>query len=157
MIKMLETYNHKLETIRTNHETKIDELIELISGLSYQQTTLLQNLQMPTIEISAARDKQMAHSGTSMARPHLFGEGGQSQLKTHKPRLDFSNFDGVEVHKWLYRCNQYFDIKKTEKSKRLKLASYYLRWYNLILALKLYEKFRWSRSNMRGVCRGIMC
>jgi hypothetical protein len=57
MIKMLETYNHKLETIRTNHETKIDELIELISGLSYQQTTLLQNLQMPTIEISAARDK----------------------------------------------------------------------------------------------------
>jgi len=57
MMKMLETYNHKLETIRTNHETKIDKLIELISDLSYKQTTLLQNLQMPTIEISAARDK----------------------------------------------------------------------------------------------------
>jgi len=61
-----------------------------------------------------------------MARPYLFGEGEQSQLKTHKPRLDFPNFDGVKVHKWLYRCNQYFDIKKTEKSKRLKLTSYYL-------------------------------
>lgn len=81
---------------------------------------------MPAIETSAAKDKQTAYSGTSMARPHLFGEGEQSQLKTHKPRLDFPNFDGVEVHKWLYRCNQYFDIKKTEKSKRLKLTSYYL-------------------------------
>lgn len=79
---------------------------------------------MPAIETSAARDKQTAYSGTSMAIPHLFGEGGQSQLKTHKPRLDFPDFDRVEVHNWLYRCKQYFDISK--KLKRLKLALYYL-------------------------------
>ena len=41
LMKMLKTYNHKLENTRTNHEAKINELAKLIRGLAYQQTTLL--------------------------------------------------------------------------------------------------------------------
>jgi hypothetical protein len=36
LMKILKTYNHKLETTRTNHEAKINELAKLIRGLAYQ-------------------------------------------------------------------------------------------------------------------------
>ncbi|KAJ6862568.1 hypothetical protein NC652_039424 [Populus alba x Populus x berolinensis] len=31
-----------------------------------------------------------------------------------------------EVHKWLYKCNQYFDLEEIPETDKLKLASYYL-------------------------------
>jgi len=49
-MKMLESYNHKMGTTESNHEAKFNELKGLISGIAYQQTSLLQTLQLSTGE-----------------------------------------------------------------------------------------------------------
>lgn len=45
MVKILDSYNKKLENTTSNHEVRLDELKDLISGLSYQQISILQTLQ----------------------------------------------------------------------------------------------------------------
>ena len=50
----------------------------------------------------------------------------RGHYKFHKPRRDFPSFKGEDVHKWLYKCNQYFEIEEVPNVDKLKLASYYL-------------------------------
>ena len=50
MMKMLESYNHKLGTTEGNHEAKFNELKGLIGGIAYQQTSLLRSLKLSTGE-----------------------------------------------------------------------------------------------------------
>lgn len=50
-------------------------------------------------------------------------ERGQLHRTTHKPKYDFPYFDGEDVHKWLCKCNQYFDLEEIGDSEKLKLAS----------------------------------
>lgn len=54
------------------------------------------------------------------------GEGSQGSYRAHKPKRNFPTFEGDEVHKWLYKCNQYFDLEEIAEQDKLKLASYYL-------------------------------
>jgi len=58
MMKMLESYNHKLVTTKGNHEVKFNELKGLISGIACKQTSLLQTPQLSTGEANTTRDKQ---------------------------------------------------------------------------------------------------
>lgn len=46
--------------------------------------------------------------------------------KVFKPKRDFLSFDGDDVYKWLYQCNQYFEIEEILEVNKLKLATYYL-------------------------------
>jgi len=39
---------------------------------------------------------------------------GYYSYKVHKPKRDSSSFDGEDVHKWIYKCNQYFEIEKND-------------------------------------------
>jgi hypothetical protein len=57
MMKMLELQS-QLVTAKSNHEAKFNELKGLISGIAYQQTSLLQTLQLSTGEANTTRDKQ---------------------------------------------------------------------------------------------------
>ena len=43
-----------------------------------------------------------------------------------KPKRDFPSFNGDDVHKWLFRCNQYFKIVEMNDFEKLKQTSYYL-------------------------------
>jgi hypothetical protein len=54
---------------------------------------------------------------------------------------DFPSFEGEDIYKWLYKCNQYFEIEETQESKKLKLASYYLD------SMTLYWHQNFMRSN----------
>lgn len=51
---------------------------------------------------------------------------GYYSYKVHKPKRDSSSFDGEDVHKWIYKCNQYFEIIKIDENEKLKLGSYCL-------------------------------
>jgi len=54
VLTLLETYGQQLHTIKLTQDTKIEELKELISGLAYQQTTLLQRVQTTALEPDCA-------------------------------------------------------------------------------------------------------
>nr|TKR65765.1 hypothetical protein D5086_0000317890 [Populus alba] len=43
------------------------------------------------------------------------------QTLSRRPRRDFPSFEGEEVHKWLYKCNQYFDLEEIPETDKLKL------------------------------------
>ena len=38
----------------------------------------------------------------------------------------FLFFQGKDILKWIYKCNQYFDVEEIAEHDKLKLASYYL-------------------------------
>jgi len=49
------------------------------------------------------------------------------------------------VHRWLYKCNRYFDIEDIDESDKLKLASYYLD----DIALYRHQNFMKNPNNQR--------
>jgi len=54
-----------------------------------------------------------------------YGEEGQPSYRVHKPRRDFPCFDREDVHKWLYKCNQYFDLEEIKETEKVKLFHTY--------------------------------
>jgi hypothetical protein len=60
------------------------------------------------------------------------------------------------VHKWLYKCNQYFDIEEIAKTEKLKLASYYLKgmtlyWHQNFMKSKGGQVVTWSEY-IEAIC-----
>jgi hypothetical protein len=51
-------------------------------------------------------------------------------------------FEGDDVHKWLYKYNQYFDLEEIVETNKLKLTSYYLNE----MALYWHQNFMRSRE-----------
>jgi len=45
---------------------------------------------------------------------------------TYVDQKESSIFEGEDVLKWIYKCNQYFDVEEIVEQDKLKLASYYL-------------------------------
>jgi len=45
---------------------------------------------------------------------------------TYVDQKESSIFEGEDVLKWIYKCNQYFDVEEIDEQDKLKLASYYL-------------------------------
>jgi hypothetical protein len=59
MVKILDFYNKKLENTKFNKEARLGELKDLISGLSYQHTLILQTLHQNIDESSSIRAKTL--------------------------------------------------------------------------------------------------
>ena len=53
-------------------------------------------------------------------------EGTPPYYSIRRPKREFPVFKGNDVLKWIYKCNQYFDVEEVAEHDKLKLASYYL-------------------------------
>lgn len=126
MMRLLERYGQKLESTRTSHEMKIDELKNLINGLSFQQHSLLWKLQLPVGESSATIVTQCTQNHDLFPNSCYNCRDHCPPYKAYKPRHDFPSFDGNDVYKWFCKCNHYFEIEKVQEVDKLKLATYYL-------------------------------
>jgi len=87
------------------------------------------------------KDHQDFPQGGSTSNMGYSGKEGPHSYRVHKPRRDFPCFDGEDVHKWLYKCNQYFDMEKIKETEKVKLASFYLD------GMALYWHQNFTRSN----------
>jgi hypothetical protein len=83
----------------------------------------MQRIPFAVRESSQGREKQTVHQNESTGKPIYLNEGRPAAYKVHRPKHLFPVFGRDDVHRWLYKCNQYFEIEDFEK---LKLASYYL-------------------------------
>jgi hypothetical protein len=83
----------------------------------------MQRIPFAVGESSQGREKQTVHQNESTGKPIYLNEGRPAAYKVHRPKHLFPVFGRDDVHRWLYKCNQYFEIEDFEK---LKLASYYL-------------------------------
>ena len=89
VMMLLEGYGQKLENTRTRNKIKIDELKNLISGLSFQQYSLIQKLQLHVGESSATMDTQGAQNDdlccvvvvTQINYPNLNKQDSRKQVR----------------------------------------------------------------------------
>jgi hypothetical protein len=134
-------------------DTRLLRLEELISGMSLQQNTLLQKLQLPTRETSSNQE----YPRNSQEGVYFRNDWQQSgHYKFHKPKRDFPSFEGEDVHKWLYKCNQYFEMEEVPEAEKLKLTSYYLDgmalyWHQNFMRSKGGQVVTW-KEYVEGLC-----
>ena len=129
----LEAANQRISGLEARMDARMDaqsddltQIKLMIKELATQQGFISHTLQSRNGEASSSQDQRPAQDPTPTSQPGWMGEGPQSIYKPRKPRRDFPTFEGEGVHKWLYKCNQYFDLEEIPEGEKLRLASYYL-------------------------------
>ena len=145
LVTLVKEQGQKLNTTTDCHRTQIEDIKNLLSGLAQQLEFVMQRILFAAGESSQGRDKQAAHQNESIGKPSYFYEGRPAVFKVYKPKHLFPVFRGDDVHRWLYKCNQYFEIEDIEDSEKLKLASYYLD----DIALYWHQNFMRNLNNQR--------
>ncbi|PKI68034.1 hypothetical protein CRG98_011630 [Punica granatum] len=102
----------ELKARHSNTNGRIDQLVEMISGLTLQQTQLMSQLQGGKIDNLA----------DSIASFLLM----LNNIATRIGKLEFPKFNGEEVENWLYRCEQFFEVDRTLEELKLKLVVIHL-------------------------------
>ncbi|PKI37399.1 hypothetical protein CRG98_042185 [Punica granatum] len=111
----------------SNTNTRIDQLAELISGLTLQQNRLMQQLQ-----IGESNSTRHNPTGTDC---------GYYSAATRIGKLEFPRFGGDGVKDWLNRCEQFFEVDRTADELNLKLVVIHLEG----------KALQWHQAYMRAV------
>jgi len=113
-------------------------------GTMAQQLELaLHKLSPHTGSPSQGRDKQVSGMEGYESRHRSSQEERIPSYKIHKPKHFFPIFNGEDVHRWLYKCAQYFEIEEIANTDKLRIASYYLEG----VALYWHQNFLRSTAN----------
>jgi hypothetical protein len=95
----------------------------MMKEMATQQISIKHTLQTLLGETSSSQNIHASQSLATTNSQGWIGEGSQYFYTLRKPKRDFLTFEGEEVHKWLYKYNQYFDMKVIPEFHKLKLAS----------------------------------
>ena len=123
-----EAANQRVNGIEVKLHAQSDDLAQLkamMKEMENQQISIKQTLQTLAGEASSSQNVRMPQHPAPASNQQWIGEGPPT-YRSRRPRRDFPSFEGEEVHKWLYKCNQYFDLEEIPETDKLKLASYYL-------------------------------
>jgi len=116
-------------------------------GTMAQQLELaLHKLSPNTGNSSQGRDKQVSGMEGYESRHRSSQEERIPSYKIHKPKHFFPTFNGEDVHRWLYKCAQYFEIEEIANTDKLRITSYYLEG----VALYWHQNFLRSAENQRA-------
>ena len=72
---------------------------------------------------SQGRDKQVLGMEGYESRHKSSQEERIPPYKIHKPKHFFPTFNGEDVHRWLYKYAQYFEIEEIANTDKLRIAS----------------------------------
>lgn len=105
-------YGQQLEATKFYHEAKFGAQIKNSSmSCLISKTPLYRSCNI--FFVSTTLRMTIKHLTIRILLPDHVGfmkEITPLNYKVHKPKHDFHNFDDDDVHKWLYKCNRYFDI-----------------------------------------------
>jgi hypothetical protein len=118
VLTQLETYGQQLHTTKATQDNKIEELKALISGIAYQQSTLLQRMQTSTLERSPMKDHQDFPQGGSASNIGYSGEKRPHSYRVHKPRRDFPVLTGKMFTNGCINAINILTWKKSKKQRR---------------------------------------
>lgn len=131
--ELLEVCGQQPEESKINNEVRFEEidfglekLQEIPRELTYQQGSRQQKLQTNIAETNAFCNHQEGYQIGYANRNYEICNRGHYSYKILKPKQDFSSFDGEDIHRWLYKYNQFFKVEEIHESENLKLDSYYL-------------------------------
>ena len=145
LFSIMKDQGQQWEHTANTHEAQIEGVKDLLHRLTQQLESVMQKFPPLPGESSQSRDKHAAYQNEPAFRPTYTTEGRPSNYKVHRPKHLFPVFEGEDVHRWLYKCNQYFDIEEIDELDKLKLASYYLDG----IALYWHQNFMRNLNNHR--------
>ena len=111
----LEVVNQRINGMEVRLDAQSDDLTQIkamMKEMATQQSFITQALQTLTGEANSSQNNHTSQHLAHTNNPEWLGEGSQSTYKSRRPRRDFPAFEGEDVHKWLYKCNQYFDLER---------------------------------------------
>jgi hypothetical protein len=136
---------------------KLDQTIEnqgaQINDIRNMMGTMAQQIEFTLLKLSHTP----GDSSHNMARHTPNPEGAEGRNKglqedripsyrVHKPKHFFPTFNGEDLHKWLFKCTQYFEMEDVADSEKLQIASYYLDG----VALYWHQNFLRSLGNQKA-------
>nr|TKS06531.1 hypothetical protein D5086_0000121690 [Populus alba] len=123
----------QLNDTRADTNIRFRELKEVLNALVFRVDSVLQNTQLVANETNPhkASHQQPPASQYTIARDFSVklngnNEGTPPYYSIRRPKREFPVFEGNNVLKWIYKCNQYFDVEEVAEHDKHKLASYYL-------------------------------
>jgi hypothetical protein len=149
-------YEMLMDTLK-GQGIKLDQTIEnhgaQINDIRNMMRTMAQQIEFTLLKLSHTP----GDSSHNMARHTPNPEGAEGRNKglqedripsyrVHKPKHFFSTFNGEDVHKWLFKCTQYFEMEDVADSEKLQIASYYLDG----VALYWHQNFLRSLGNQKA-------
>uniref|UniRef100_A0A6N2MPH0 Ty3 transposon capsid-like protein domain-containing protein n=1 Tax=Salix viminalis TaxID=40686 RepID=A0A6N2MPH0_SALVM len=84
------------------------------------------SLEVANQRVNGMEAKLQAQSDDLAQLKTMMKEIATQQLTIKQTLQNLSGEAREEIHKWLYKCNQYFDLEEIPEADKLKLASYYL-------------------------------
>jgi len=146
MVDLLKGQNVKLDQTIANQGAQIKDIKSIMGTMAQQLELALHKLSLNTGSSSQGRDKQVSVMEGYESRHMSSQEERIPSYKIHKPKHFFPTFNGEDVHRWLYKCAQYFEIEEIANIDKLRIASYYLKG----VALYWHQNFLRSAENQRA-------
>ena len=127
-------YEMLMDTLR-GQSIKLDQTIEnqgaQINDIRNMMGTMAQQIEFTLLKLSHTSGDSSHNTARHTQIPERVegrNKGVQDDrvpsYKVHKPKHFFPTFNGEDVHKWLFKCTQYFDMKDVADSEKLQITSY---------------------------------
>jgi hypothetical protein len=146
LVDILKGQSLKLDQTIKNQGNQINDIRHMMGTMAQQiEFTLLKLSQAPGSSSYNTERPVPSPEGAKFKdkEPH---EDRMSNYKVHQPKHFFPTFNGEDVHKWLFKCTQYFEIEEVADSEKLQIASYYLDG----VALYWHQNFLKSLGNQKS-------
>ncbi|XP_073265974.1 uncharacterized protein [Populus alba] len=126
LIDMFKGQSLKLDQTIENQGGQIHDIRNMMGTMAQQLEFTLQKISQALGSSSSSRERPHLHPDRVDVRNKEIKEDKAATYKVHKPKHFFPTFNGGDVHKWLFKCTQYFEIEEVADDEKLQIASYYL-------------------------------
>jgi len=126
LVDMLKGQSLKLDQTIENQGGQIHDIRNMMGTMAQQLEFTLQKISQVPGSSSNSRERPHLHSARVDVRNKELREDRVATYKVHEPKHFFPTFNWGGVHKWLFKCTQYFKIEEVADSEKLQIASYYL-------------------------------
>ncbi|KAG8383721.1 hypothetical protein BUALT_Bualt04G0043300 [Buddleja alternifolia] len=133
-----------VETTRSITELRKD--VDDLKESSKRTEKTLEEMRTMMASMFANQNQHNVHGGLG----HFGENGGESPLNRGAPwmpgyqipskvsRVDFPHFNGEDLRRWLYRCEQFFEVDDTPSNAKVKLVAVHLegkalQWHQMLM------------------------
>lgn len=115
-MNLLKGQNLKLDQTIENQVAQISDIRNMMGTMAQHIEFILQRLYQIPGSSSQGKKKHTLSLEGSDSKNKVLHEDRIITHKVHKPKHFFPTFNEEDVHRWLYKCTQYFEIKDIANS-----------------------------------------
>lgn len=137
----------RLKDVQADVRKLIDIMEQRHQEYLQQRSTDLQR--MDRLELTLSSLQLAASTGGSDTN-----KLGSSSFQVRNTKLDFPEFDGIEVLQWIFKADQFFDYYKTPDEQRLTIAAVHMEkeavpWFQMKSRMNPFQSWVYPCSGTR--------